>query len=282
VLPDHPHEGEVIDYHGVRFDRGEFPGVDPVVVAMAHSGAPLSTDLRYESDAMGERVDRIDFPVVGAYDGQRAGVGRIVVDSGLHHWLDQNLGGFTPETLATIQSYHLNVAVWLARSEDRIQFAAGGIMTAMLAYPGLMDLNLNHRTLHEVGRGVSIQLQRVMSPCEIATTTTRPEWNDQPDIDRREPDLNRLPRTCLSCPPAEDLTAYTLGGIAESLIGVISNYRKLDAKDIDPKNVREQVAKAIQEGRTRGRMQFVTDLKESFKKSGSLVDKIEKLTKESS
>jgi hypothetical protein len=78
------------------------------------------------------------FPVIGAYDGHLAGVGRVVVDATWHHWFDTNLIGCSvdlidsepmdatnPKTkgfrvsnqglqaLARIQNYYRNVAIWL-------------------------------------------------------------------------------------------------------------------------------------------------------------------------
>jgi hypothetical protein len=140
VLPDHPHEGEVADFVDiVALDEAEFPRNNttrprPQVVAFARSGRPSDSAalLQYEEGPVGAS----DFAAIGAYDGQQVDVGRVVVDSTLHHWLDQNLEGLEPEDLAKIQAYHLNVAIWLARPEHRLQFAMGSMLTAMLVYPG--------------------------------------------------------------------------------------------------------------------------------------------------
>lgn len=67
------------------------------------------------------------FGVVGAYDGHRAGVGRVVVDATWHHWFNVNTlpyinasdpehPAYTPTTVAKweeIKAYYRNVAVWL-------------------------------------------------------------------------------------------------------------------------------------------------------------------------
>jgi hypothetical protein len=115
VLPDHMHEGEVIDpfalatplspvlsYGGAAPARFvEYPARGthrprPRVLALgtvlgghattstepSHIGAPLPT-------APGER----SYGAIGAYDGHAAGVGRVMVTSTFHHFVDVNLIG---------------------------------------------------------------------------------------------------------------------------------------------------------------------------------------------
>lgn len=54
--------------------------------------------------------------MIGAYDGHRVDVGRIVADSTWHHRFDINLDGFDPagDDYRDIVSYFQNVAAWLA------------------------------------------------------------------------------------------------------------------------------------------------------------------------
>ena len=106
-FPDHMHEGEVIEptvldavmsAKGQNFDEypvddygnrvspeivawGWSEGLaDPEVMHGIHTGDPGTSNKRWTG-------------TVGAYDGKRAGVGRVVVDSTWHHFFDINLIG---------------------------------------------------------------------------------------------------------------------------------------------------------------------------------------------
>lgn len=97
---------------------------------------PINGPRRHDTLVKGNRYIR-SFGVVGAFDGHRAGVGRVVVDATWHHWFDMNLVGlpagfplqsddqrkrlgFTspenqgPEHLRRICRYFYNVADWLS------------------------------------------------------------------------------------------------------------------------------------------------------------------------
>jgi hypothetical protein len=108
VLPDHMHEGEIVVPSSVA-GNAEWPmGVAPEVIADA-TILPHSTD--------GDPVNGKKFGVLGAYDGHRASVGRIVVDATWHHWFNINLVGFPVASAEyeKIRNYYWNVGLWLAR-----------------------------------------------------------------------------------------------------------------------------------------------------------------------
>jgi hypothetical protein len=109
VLPDHMHEGEVIEPASVAGDR-EFPGgIAPEIIASA-------TVIPHTSADGHGPVNGKSFGVLGAYNGHLAGIGRIVVDATWHHWFNINLIGFAPGSPAIekIENYFWNVALWLA------------------------------------------------------------------------------------------------------------------------------------------------------------------------
>lgn len=136
VLPDHPHEGEcyVPDDLGATFTFAgyrvtEYPqGVAPEVVAWSTIRARPA-----ELDPRKGRLNAQTFGAVGAYDGHRAGVGRVAVDATWHHFFNVNLVGdptvphdpvksvgFAASAAGRaayeeIQGYYRNIAVWLAR-----------------------------------------------------------------------------------------------------------------------------------------------------------------------
>lgn len=129
-LPDHPHEGRVVE--PAVLDPAEFPaGVAPEIVAWGVSGGPGTSS----KDPVVPEL----FGVVGAYDGHQADVGRIVVESTWHHYVNINLNGTGAGTLAggvataglykggaptpeyeQIQQYFQNIVGWLEPNRLRI------------------------------------------------------------------------------------------------------------------------------------------------------------------
>ena len=129
-LPDHPHEGKVVEPAGL--DPVEYPGgIAPEIVAWGVSGGP--------GTGFKPPVSPELFGVIGAYDGHQAGVGRVVVDSTWHHWININLngagagglaggvptdglydGGAPTEEYLHIQQYFQNIAGWLEPTRLRI------------------------------------------------------------------------------------------------------------------------------------------------------------------
>lgn len=129
-LPDHPHEGRVVE--PAALDPNEFPdGIAPEIVAWGVSGGPGTSTKNPVTPEL--------FGVIGAYDGHQADVGRIVVDSTWHHYVNINLNGTaagalgggvasdglyeggvpTPE-YEQIQQYFQNIAGWLEPNHIRI------------------------------------------------------------------------------------------------------------------------------------------------------------------
>lgn len=152
-FPDHMHEGEVVaptdltqsmSVNGYTFD--EYPKTSdgtrlpPEIVAWGRSeGRPdpevMSGIHTGSTQASASRLSG----TVGAYDGRRVGVGRVVVDATWHHFFDINLigdnaanrpgfndprkalwsKGFTysaegQQTLAQIDQYYRNIVNWLS------------------------------------------------------------------------------------------------------------------------------------------------------------------------
>lgn len=146
VMPDHPHEGECrtpsdlnqpLDYPGAL--KPEYPApidggppVEPEIISRngveGGLGDPGPTPVKLATVPQ-------SFPGIAAYDGHRAGVGRVVTDATWHHFVNVNLSG-VPEYPATnpkrfgllataagqaayedIKAYFRNLAIWLARPE---------------------------------------------------------------------------------------------------------------------------------------------------------------------
>ena len=126
LFPDHMHEGEVMPddevvldapvditgYTGIEFPIESGPaGFQPRPTVIAH-GVTTHRDDPPKS-----------FGLIGAYDGDRAGVGRIVVDSTWHHWFSMNVLAFVDNDNLSVyyglQAYFRNVGMWLATPAQR-------------------------------------------------------------------------------------------------------------------------------------------------------------------
>jgi hypothetical protein len=175
-FPDHMHEGSVFENEEVRldeplgiegYDGDEYPSLEPEILAAAVGEHPETFRLRPRPEVVAHAVTSNPepltapkpsgvlmartlqglpgkrFAIIGAYDGDAVGIGRVVVDSTWHHWFSMNLVGFqakAPAVYGGMQSYYRNVALWLARPEQR----AGMLFSATWGlavgkYPGAFD-----------------------------------------------------------------------------------------------------------------------------------------------
>ncbi len=157
VFPDHPHEGEcrlppdmTQSFGGAEEYPADSDGVrvEPEVVAWGRVRAGNTTR---STGPNGMKVPTIaqTFGVVCAYNGHRAGKGRVVCDSTWHHFVNVNLigvlegGGFdefsiagehtskhngflsSPSGLAAlskIKNYYTNIGVWISPSAKHACF----------------------------------------------------------------------------------------------------------------------------------------------------------------
>jgi hypothetical protein len=154
VFPDHRHEGELV-----------IPDVlDHDVWPFGPNGQPRPTIVAFGTD---RRTDK-QIGLVSAYDGDLAGVGRIVADSSWHHYVNINLKGFPhpapPDSNSDkIGQFYGNLAVWLAPVSKRRQMAQA-------MYWELADYTLLLEQVDDPLRtGITAYslLERAASPCEI-------------------------------------------------------------------------------------------------------------------
>jgi hypothetical protein len=163
VYPDHMHEGAVVI--PTDFDDEEWPNsevVKPQLVAQGIDNKKMKT------------VD-----LIAAYNGDRAGVGRIVADSTWHHYFNVNLRRFGPPGEANsstdqIGQFYGNLALWLTPLRKRREMAR-----AMIRWLATHPLLLEERRLDDLsndewndvpaslGEQAYYLLSQVASPCEI-------------------------------------------------------------------------------------------------------------------
>jgi hypothetical protein len=205
TFPDHMHEGDVIVDDEVRlddpldipnYDRPEYPSIQetissgvaalapgieverrpvPHVIAYARTTnrMPPVIARTTASTELGPLFTR-RFGLIGAYDGDSVGLGRVVVESTWHHWFSFNLHGFVEQTTAfpselafdrrtisikppvvgtqfgLMQTYYRNMAIWLATPAQRQTLLASLIWRAVVSNSMAFPL-APARTLWAVG-----------------------------------------------------------------------------------------------------------------------------------
>lgn len=112
-----------------------------------------------------KRTGRI-YDLVVAYDGDEAGVGRIVADSTWHHYFNVNLKGFPAggAVLSQLAQYYVNLAVWLSPPAKRAQIACW-LRWKLLHVPTVQMAKRDSR--FELGRTAADVLRRTAGPCVI-------------------------------------------------------------------------------------------------------------------
>jgi hypothetical protein len=194
VLPDHLHEGEcyvpadltaTFTFDGYTIT--EYPGkLAPEVIAWSRNGCRVPTDVKGVLNAA-------TFGAIGAYDGHRADVGRVVVDATWHHFFNINLVGVAGSTdpikgkgfsatltgqdaYEDIKSYFRNIAVWLARESTQRCMWWRAVWWARWHHRVAMDLRphylaavdrLDLTELLRIGSEARDALGRVASQCTI-------------------------------------------------------------------------------------------------------------------
>jgi len=154
VFPDHTHEGAVVIPQNLDpqvWPSGPGGQVRPQVVA-------LGADPR--------RADPLN--IIATYNGDLAGVGRIVADSTWHHYMNLNLRGFPhPAPIDSesdqIGQFYANLAIWLAPRSKRMQMAHA-MGWELARYTLLLE---NTSDLERLGREARSLIEQVASPCEL-------------------------------------------------------------------------------------------------------------------
>ena len=151
-FPDHAHEGAVvIPPLGEAWPTGPKGQTKPHVVA-------LGIDPRNDQT----------LNIIATYNGDLAGVGRIVADSTWHHYMNLNLSGFphpAPKGSVSDQigQFYANLAIWLAPRNKRIQMARA-MCWQLAQYTLLLE---EQGDPESIGNIANFVLHKAASPCEI-------------------------------------------------------------------------------------------------------------------
>lgn len=235
-FPDHMHEGAVFEDHEVLldqplgipgFDGVEYPTV-PIVIGATDATAsaaarrgpePFENRPRPQVVAHGWTTNQDSEPrrfgLIGAYDGDAVGLGRVVVDSTWHHWFSMNLVGFrdeAPSLYRGMQNYYRNVALWLATPEQRASMlfaATWGVLVGK--HPGAFSRAL---TIWELGERVVDVIGRTAPQCivsELVGVFARTRPGQERHASRRIPGPRLMPAASM-------VNQAIVGGIASGLL----------------------------------------------------------------
>lgn len=270
VLPDHPHEGWVnedsvinlnanimIDSIPADLEPKEYPTISgvqpkPEVIAWGNT-LPAPPHIQEKGASPAKR-----FGVIGAYDGQPASLGRVVVDSTWHHWMSINLSGSyetdvdgDPDvpgnqdlvgfqeadntSYKKIITYYRNVAVWLAPKNKQQK------MLAYVAFWGAMSTHtfedwVLDTPIYVLGAEGKDVLGRSVSACFLShwVFDLIPEHflphEVIPPFDEFDP-TDPIGPVCLTCPPFEALENLAFGVLLNKMIAfrqkILSNPKKI-------------------------------------------------------
>jgi hypothetical protein len=293
-FPDHMHEGEVIEddqveldsplgipgYEGVEYPFAE-PGAGAAVAEVASPVQPprprpqphviayaVTTnkkDVITAPTPVGNRAlprlgdasvgrSTVRFGLVGAYDGDRVGIGRVVVDSTWHHWFSYNLHGFKSANMtqyALMQAYYRNVGLWLANRAQRqsLLFAAtwGIVVSDPMAFP-----EAPRRTVWAVGQRAVGVIARTVSEPMLLDFVASFFGGRAEEIFGVPADLD--PADTYAESAAADLAVRSIvGGIASSLIEPAFDYLQAEGKPrrlLDPDAIARHAAQGVKQGHT--------------------------------
>ncbi|WP_185235073.1 hypothetical protein [Teredinibacter franksiae] len=304
ILPDHPHEGEVIDTAGINlsasfsfngYSNDEFPsatvsGPKPEVVAWAH----VKSDHTAVSDLNKGFVNAKTFGAIGAYDGQDVDIGRVAVDSTWHHWFDVNLTGRPQSRLDSppnnasnpktegflydaagqaeyrrIQNYFRNVGMWLAdKPKQRCMFIRA-LWGSLIRYPLVEEIH-SRLTIWQLGELARDAIGRTSSKCTLNRWVIDLFPVEVLDPWRKFELPDDFPGPCLTCPPLESLEIFTLGGIMQNIVEVTDIKSNARLEEVDEKLLSEALVK----GAETGLQLFVENFKQSISLSEKFVSDI--------
>lgn len=200
ILPDHMHEGECIvpatldlstTFDG--YTSPEYPAASGIQSMPDVVARGIVTAHETDNTALGSIQDVASTPkqfgCIGAYDGRPVGVGRVVVDSTFHHFVNINIDGTgsdssdpvkqqgfyaSPQGLeqfTQIQAYWRNIAIWLAPATvatamfHTALWAARWDPQVRMVTPGLAQNRTSWRNLVAYGTVVHTAIARFWSPC---------------------------------------------------------------------------------------------------------------------
>lgn len=297
ILPDHMHEGLVREDDEVSLDESdlngnkEFPGgpqrPKPEVIAWA---VVRGGNVIYDDFGVPNLTQRI-VPTVSVYDGELAKVGRVVVDSTWHNWLDINVRGTgaadrqNPQTgqfekptgllgknLELVHNYVRNIAQWLATADQRNSMANGFFIHVVTNTGGWSEVS-NVPLL--IGEQATDVLGRFASVCAQAALVLEPWWFSERLAGLRKDNAEKL-----VLPAKEFVYHHVLGAMAEAVFALISQLpRKTGPDDYLPEEDSikefELINARLDAARRAGVQAMTAEWRESLTLTAQLLDAID-------
>jgi hypothetical protein len=200
VMPDHPHEGECVEPSdtslplnftgllGPEYPPATVAGPRPLPEVIATSTVLSGTTSSGKDPTIAQ-----SFGGICAYDGHRAGVGRVVTDATWHHFVNINLigdvtvGAGQPKRvgflwsaagqqhLENIKAYFRNLAIYLARPANiscmrsRMLWSliySHRVLEAVLTTRDVKLAEVQPKTLHLIGTHARDVLGRLAGHCQ--------------------------------------------------------------------------------------------------------------------
>lgn len=213
VMPDHPHEGEclvpsrvdaALDDGGAEYPAAIDGGARPLPEIIATSNVLAGT-----CSGKKQRTHAQSFGGICAYDGHRAGVGRVVTDATWHHFVNVNLVGLFNDDevppghpwrrgflssasgqahFEQIKAYYRNLGLWLLRPEriacinSRLQWSIvwdERVLEAVLVAADIKLDRIEPHVLGWIGRHARDVLGRYAGQCQglrIVLDLIIPRW----------------------------------------------------------------------------------------------------------
>lgn len=259
VMPDHAHEGLCRPVSEIDLDRevtfdgetfAEYPdavggGAKPKPQVIAY-GSTLG-DPPYNF-SKGAQPARASFPMISAYDGHRAGVGRVVTDSTWHHWMDVNIDSLAAadgNDWHKISRYFQNIALWLNPPGLLFDCFKAAVLESHFHSVGLQEFRPGLKR-RDLGRTLHSHLSALYGPCWVTeriwlALEALGEWklDFRPSLEPPD-DLQGLPGI-----DPDELEFEYLGSLVEASMplaeeirraadkGPINNEFRLDLEDPD-------------------------------------------------
>lgn len=283
VMPDHPHEGECRSPVDASLTLSYTGNLGPEYPNATDGGArPLPEIISYNSVLSGTTSSGKDptvaqaFPGISAYDGHRAGVGRVVTDATWHHFVNINLTGIPSKAfgdpkrrgflhsaagqaaLADIKAYFRNLAIWLSPPQ-RIRCMNSRLLWSLVWNERVLEAVLTARnigidrvgahTLALIGQHARDALGRYASRCQsMRLILDLLEFNREliPEIDPWRPRLDDKTFD------DDHLPVFDFGPVLEAALGgalvaISSEFERIPPKRLDELEA-DQVMGVAQKG----------------------------------
>ena len=247
IMPDHPHEGLCFDtrpdtngnveikldgsYNFDGYVGDEYPqdgGIRPTPQIIAE-GTTLP-DPPYSFQKGYSPAKR--FPMISVYDGLKAGVGRVVVDSTWHHWLNMNISTMQSNVNQTnwekISRYYINIALWLSPKRPFLIANLYFMIASNFSYLGFREFSPKGN-IFEMGSTYRNSFSRRYGPCWVEEFLL--DWLRVYKIELypklidhyfKNPKPFPGPNPCLSCPSLDLLEDAMLGGMVRKSSEIIN------------------------------------------------------------